>query len=259
MSQSYQIEGIVLARKDFGENDRLVTLLTPELGILKAVAPGSRKYKSSLRGQVELFVVNELMLIKGKSLDRLIQAQTLKSHRGLCGDLAKLSAAQYIAELVLCIGLSDQPQIDLYKLLLEYLELIESTVIQQSLIIHLTMMVFKLLKIAGIEPCVDRCCISQEPLVIDFSRADDYLGFSFNDGGIVKIGSSEVTFEAKLGSIELSLLQYLGNSQLPEPDLRGYPRTWYKIEQILREYAQYHLNYSLRSSVLLSSLSLGNF
>ena len=258
MSQSYQTQGIVLARKDFGENDRLLTLLTPDLGIIKAIAPGSRKYHSSLRGRIELFVVNELMLVKGRSLDRLIQVQTVNSHIRLCRNLYKLSSAQYLAELVLLIGLSEQPQVELYELLLEYLGLIESNEVPQLLIIHLSKAVFKLLTMAGIGPCVDRCCLTQEFLLPDPSRHDDYLGFSNSDGGIIKIDSSNTVCEAKLGSIELSLLQYLGSSLLLDYDLPELQSTWYKIEQILREYAQYHFNYSFRSSLLLGGLSQGD-
>ena len=106
MSQTYQTCGIVLSRKNLGENDRLVTLLTPDFGLVRAIAPGARKYRSSLGGRVELFVVNDLLIVKGRSIDRIIQAQTIASHARLAQDLGKLTASQYLAELVLCMGLT---------------------------------------------------------------------------------------------------------------------------------------------------------
>jgi DNA repair protein RecO (recombination protein O) len=259
MSQTYNTQGIVLSRKDFSENDRLITLLTPHFGIIKAVAPGAKKYRSSLRGRLELFVVNDLMLVKGKSIDRIVQAQTIQSFAKLSGDLGKLSAAQYLAELILCIGLSEQPQVELYELCLEHLSRFSDTVIPTLLIPHLTQAVFHLLTIAGVSPTVDRCCLTEEIITPDYSISENYLGFSFSNGGIFKIGSSNIGFEAKLGSIELSLLQYLREPHLPEQQLSHSYTTWCKIEKILREYAQFHFNYSFRSSLLINSLSQREF
>ncbi len=260
MSQTYQTQGIVLARSNFGEADRLVTLLTPDFGLVKAIAPGARKYRSSLGGRVELFVVNELLLVKGRSIDRIIQAQTLDSNTGLSRDLGKLSAGQYIAELVLCMGLGGQPQRELYELLLLHLNRLEELKEPTLLVPHLTQAVFHFLTLAGVAPCVDRCCLSQQALIPDFTQSSWYLGFSFENGGVFKIGSGQTTnsdlaFEARLGALELSLLQYLKRGQLPELDFKSLYGSWCKLEQILRDYAQYHFNYSFRSSILVNTLS----
>ena len=69
MSRTYKATGINLKAIPMGENDRLMTILTKEYGLLRAIAPGARKHKSRLGGRSALFVVNELMLSKGKSLD----------------------------------------------------------------------------------------------------------------------------------------------------------------------------------------------
>jgi len=259
MSQTHQTEGIILARGNFGENDRLVTLLTPDLGLIKAIAPGARKYRSTLRGRVELFVVNQVMLVRGRSLDRLIQAQTIHSYRGLAGNLDKLSIGQYLAELVLCMALSEQPQVELYGVLLEHLNRIEEIESPQLLVPHLAQAVFHLLTLAGIAPSVDYCCLAQESLVVELEQNNSLLGFSFAHGGVFKIGNSDISFEAKLNSVELSLLQYLKESQLPTLDFQNSYSSWCKIEKILRDYAQYHFNYSFRSSVLINNLSQREF
>ncbi|XGB43117.1 MAG: recombination protein O N-terminal domain-containing protein [Nodosilinea sp. LVE1205-7] len=39
MSQTYQVTGINLKAMPLGESDRLLTILTPELGLVRAVAP----------------------------------------------------------------------------------------------------------------------------------------------------------------------------------------------------------------------------
>jgi DNA repair protein RecO (recombination protein O) len=60
MSRTYQATGINLKGMALGEADRLLTILTAERGLVRAVAPGARKFKSKLRGRSELFVVNHL-------------------------------------------------------------------------------------------------------------------------------------------------------------------------------------------------------
>ena len=94
MSGTYKAIGINLKSTPLGEADRLLTILTEEHGLLRAVAPGSRKHKSSLGGRSSLFVVNQLLIVKGRNLDKIIQAESLDSYPGLSQDLRKLTARQ---------------------------------------------------------------------------------------------------------------------------------------------------------------------
>ena len=106
MSRTYKATGINLKSMPLGETDRLVTILTRELGLIRVVAPGARKQNSKLGGRMGLFVVNELLVSKGRSLDKITQAETLESYPGLSKNLSKLAASQYLAEVVLCYALS---------------------------------------------------------------------------------------------------------------------------------------------------------
>jgi DNA repair protein RecO (recombination protein O) len=49
----YVTDAIVLSRFDFGEADRILTLLTPELGKIKAIAKGIRRPTSRIGGSLE--------------------------------------------------------------------------------------------------------------------------------------------------------------------------------------------------------------
>jgi DNA repair protein RecO (recombination protein O) len=239
-----------------GEADKLVTILTREFGLIRAVAPGARKQKSQLSGRSGLFVVNELLLAKGRSLDKITQAETLESYPGLSKNLGKLAASQYLAELVLCHALSEQPQEELYALLNEHLrrldQLPNSTSDQAgaSLVLaHLSHGVFHLLALAGVAPQVQVCCVTQNTLQPNFTDPDWRVGFSIDAGGTVSLAgndsglgrlsssvisrggsmtqtpSSEQThadtappprLNTKLDAIELTLLQRLAEAELPD-------------------------------------------
>ena len=125
MGRTYKATGINLKAMALGESDRLLSILTQEYGLIRVVAPGVRKQRSKLGGRSELFVVNELLISKGRSLDRINQAETIQSYSGLSQNLGKLAASQYLAELVLHQALREHPQTELFCLLNEHLGRIE--------------------------------------------------------------------------------------------------------------------------------------
>jgi len=74
---------IVLSRTDFGEADRILTLLTPDYGKLRLMARGVRKVKSKLAGGIELFSISNVTFINGRGeIGTLISArlETYYSH-----------------------------------------------------------------------------------------------------------------------------------------------------------------------------------
>ena len=193
MSKTYSATGINLKAQPFGESDRLLTILTREFGLIKAIAPGARKAKSSLGGRSELFVVNQLLIAKGRSLDRITQAETVTTYAGLSKNLGKLAASQYLAELVLSQALGDHQQEDLFILLNEHLNRLQtlsnSHLIANStqIIACLTQGIFHLLALAGTAPQVQLCCLSQRRLQPNFTDEHWRVGFSIETGGIINL------------------------------------------------------------------------
>jgi DNA repair protein RecO (recombination protein O) len=308
MSKTYKATGINLKSQPFGESDRLVTILTKEYGLLTAIAPGARKHNSSLGGRSGMFVVNEILIAKGRSLDKITQANTVKSYPGLASDLGKLVASQYLAEIVLCQALSDNPQDELYELLNLYLTRLEavSSTDASTVLALLSHAIFQFLALSGLAPQVEACCLTQKELLPDFNETRLQVGFSVTAGGVVCLEAWErLRFEAqrptqeqsvaahstakeatgsynsssshdnsplyetifhnqelptlskRLNATELSLLQQLsqveGISSFDAPD-----NYWLSIEQVLRQYAQYHFGRSIRSAALIDSYFAAN-
>lgn len=193
MSKTYIATGINLKGKPFGESDRLLTILTREFGLIRVIAPGARKPKSRLGGRSELFVVNQLLIAKGRSLDKITQAETVTTYAGLGQNLGKLAASQYLAELVLNQALSEHPQEDLFILLNEHLNRLQclsnSPLIANStrIIATLTQGIFHLLALAGTAPQVQLCCLTQRLLRPNFADEQWRVGFSVDAGGIINL------------------------------------------------------------------------
>jgi DNA repair protein RecO (recombination protein O) len=190
MAGTYKATGINLKSMPLGESDRLLTVLTREFGLIRVVAPGARKHKSSLGGRSGLFVVNQLLIAKGRSLDKIIQAESLQSYAGLSQDLKKLTASQYLAELALFQALSDQPQAELFHLLVEHLDRLEKRpgAVTLASLAHAS---FHLLALAGVAPQVQLCCVTQQLLAPDFADPNWRVGFSAVAGGIVGLAELE--------------------------------------------------------------------
>jgi DNA repair protein RecO (recombination protein O) len=304
MSRTYKATGINLKSMPMGETDRLLTVLTREFGLVRAVAPGARKHKSALAGRSNLFVVNDLSIARGKNLDRISQAETIASYPGLSRSLGTLTASQYLAELALIQALSEQPQPELFDRLnfhLQRLAQLPHPIRDIQLLAHLNQGIFDLLCLAGVTPQVRECCLTQRPIVPDFARSNWRVEFRIEAGGIVveepKLQNSPsnsppnsplnlppnsplqtesptqpnpgvirvqepsnpyhpCTQKRYLNATELTLMQRLTVPELLETALADTPeieQAWRSIEQILRQYAQYHLGRSIRSATLMDS------
>ncbi len=229
-------------------------------------------------------MVNELLILRGKSLNKIIQADTIYTYPGLSKDIGKLAAAQYLAELALFLAVDEQPQSDLYELLNEHLKRIESAEKDRSIYPYLAQAVFHLIAIAGLTPQVFNCCLSEETISPNLTTSDWRIGFSFEGGGIVDLAAfyqaqqhhkedktedAEARYNNRLpkidyriGGVELAILQQLNYQDLPS--LEGLDEgeinnldpeiAWIRVEGILREYVKYHTGRTIRSATLVDNL-----
>jgi DNA repair protein RecO (recombination protein O) len=117
-----QTTGIVLSRTDYGEADRIVTLLTPHNGKLRLMARGVRKIKSKLAGGIELFSVSDITYIEGrKEIGTLISAR-LKTHYGrITTDIDRVQQGYELIKL-LNKSTEDEPEAEYFDLLKTVLE-----------------------------------------------------------------------------------------------------------------------------------------
>ena len=76
----YREQGVVLRTQKLGEADRIVTLLTLSRGIIRVVAKGVRKTTSKFGARLEPFMVADLQLYEGRTLDTITQASTLGAY-----------------------------------------------------------------------------------------------------------------------------------------------------------------------------------
>jgi DNA repair protein RecO (recombination protein O) len=95
----YRDEAVVLRTHKLGEADRIVTLLSRRHGKIRAVAKGVRRTGSKFGSRLEPFMVADLQLYEGRSLDVVQQAETLGAYGAeIAGDYAAYTAANAMVE-----------------------------------------------------------------------------------------------------------------------------------------------------------------
>jgi DNA repair protein RecO (recombination protein O) len=174
--RTYRTEAIVLRRKDIGEADRILTLLTPGGGKVRVIAKGIRKPRSRKAGHLELFTRTKLLLAVGHDLDIITQAEVVDAYRPVREDLLRSAYAGYMVELLDRFTPDAQENPDLYELLTQGLEWAATA---RDLGLAARAYELHLLSEAGFQPQLYRCIACGRALLPE----DQF--FSAHGGGVV--------------------------------------------------------------------------
>lgn len=124
--RSYTSEGIVLARKQFGEADRILSVFTKSYGRISLIAKGIRRPKSRKRGHLEVFNQISFQAASGRGIDLITEAEIVDDFKEIRKSLKKISLAYYFAEVVGRITHENEKNEELYDFILEYFERLKS-------------------------------------------------------------------------------------------------------------------------------------
>lgn len=142
--------GIVLARTNYGEADRIVTLLTPDQGKLRLMARGVRKSKSKLAGGIELFSVSDITFIKGRGdVGTLISARLEKHYGSIVQDLDRTMLGYELIKQ-LNRATEDEPESEYFDLLNQTYAALEDKAV--SLLLVQAWFSAQLLRLSGYNP-----------------------------------------------------------------------------------------------------------
>lgn len=117
MNVPQQTHAIVLSRVDFGEADRIITMLSPEYGKLSLMAKGVRRIKSKLAGGVELFSVSEISFVRGRGdVGTLVSTRLIKHYSTIIVSLERVQLGYELIKL-LNRATEDKPEAAYFRLL----------------------------------------------------------------------------------------------------------------------------------------------
>lgn len=122
----FTTEGIIVRRSNFGEADRILTVITPFKGKMKVVAKGVRRITSRRGGNVELLNKVKLHIFQGKGMPILTEAESISTFPKIKNDLTLSTYGSHIAELAERLLPEDQPSPVAFNLLATALHLLET-------------------------------------------------------------------------------------------------------------------------------------
>jgi DNA repair protein RecO (recombination protein O) len=244
----YVTEAIVLSRFDYGEADRILTLITPGGGKIKAIAKGIRKPTSRIGGSVEPFAELRLALAHGRTFDVITQVEVLHPWLRMRDDLISFGTASYVAELANGTLEERHGADTVYLLLKRAYEILDAGMapgrVARWFEVHLA-------DELGVRPEVDRCVECGRLL-----EADERYRWMPPLGGVLCERCPGPPFERAGLSLEgLKLLKaYLRLDVEALAALRVRPETEREVEIAIREFLAYSLDRRPRSLAFLDEV-----
>ena len=117
-------EGVVISVRDAGDNDRFITILSPEMGLADISVKGAKKLGSKSNSSTQLFACAKFCMRERGGRYYLNSCEPVKSFYGLRLDMQRLSLASYMAEIIRFTVTSGQSAKDVYRLFMNSLYLL---------------------------------------------------------------------------------------------------------------------------------------
>ncbi len=93
------VKGIVIKENSFGESNRVISILTASLGVIRCFAHGAKSIKNKKSAGTSLLCYSEFNLTKTKDTYRVDDATVIDMFFDLRSDIESMSLAQYFCEL----------------------------------------------------------------------------------------------------------------------------------------------------------------
>lgn len=206
-------EGIVIRETLQGENDKLLTILTPQHGKVTAFAKGVKKISSKNAPACQLFVFSEYELIEKFGRLTVKTAVSKELFYGMRSDMTRYSLACYFAEVLNRTCVENDNETEALRLFLNCLYALSN---KKEIKLSLIKSAFelKLMCINGFMPDFDNC--------ISCSRNADYKSstlFSFEESGILcsscleKFNKSSFPYSCTISEQVVDAMKYICMSQ----------------------------------------------
>ena len=235
--KTVKTKGIIIAEKIMSDFDKMLTILTPNMGKIECVAKGSRRPKSLLMAGTQFLCFGDYMLYKGGENYSMNSCETIELFYNIRTDLDKLKYAVYITKIINDVTTENQNNYKILQLYLNTSYVISNT--DKDLEFVTSIFRLRLLSIIGYRPEIEECktCKEKENLT-KFSIRDN--GFKCTACGKQDKGAidmSETTKDA-IRYIILSDAKKIYSFQVPKESIEELKiiSKLYLTEKLEKEY-----------------------
>lgn len=171
--KNVKTKGIIIAEKVMSDFDKMLTILTPNMGKIECVAKGSRRPKSLLMAGTQFLCFGDYMLYKGGENYSMNSCETIELFYNIRTDLDKLKYAVYITKIINDVTTENQNNYKILQLYLNTLYVISNT--DKDLEFVTSIFRLRLLSIIGYRPEIEECITCKEK--------ENLTKFSIRDNG----------------------------------------------------------------------------
>lgn len=199
-------KGLILREVRYKEADKILTVLTEDIGKITVKARGALRKSSKAAAATQLFAFSELTLFENKGRWTLNEGSTVEEFKGLRNDISALALASYFAECTEALSDEDRPNPYILQLILNSLFALSNNLYDQT---HIkTAFELRLMALSGYEPDLYACniCGNTDPAEPRFSPQN----------GIIicrECRKSGLDANVKLCRDSLSALRYILHSE----------------------------------------------
>ncbi|WP_164931611.1 DNA repair protein RecO [Longirhabdus pacifica] len=200
----HNVEGIVIRTTDYGEGNKIITILSEQGEKVSLMARGARKSRSRLSSVTQLFTEATFTFYRSSGMGTLKHGEAIQHHHALRADLYASAYSSYIVELLDRLMNDEEASAYLYQQLQLALQAIEQ---DKDPVVITQIVELKMLKFAGYDPVLHHCarCGEQKPL-ISFSPSAG--------GGLCSSCSSQDTYTIKVTERTLKMIYWLQHIDL---------------------------------------------
>ena len=169
-----KINGVVLSESNMGDFDKMLTILTPNVGKISCVAKGARRPRSALLAGTQIFCFGEYLMYKGTNTYHINSVEPIEVFYNIRTDLDKLKYAVHINKIIQDVTHENQNCFNILQLLLNTLYVISET--DKDLELVLSIFKLRLVSILGFKPKIASC--------VNCNEKENLNYFSLRDNGL---------------------------------------------------------------------------
>ena len=153
-----KVKGIVIKEINYSDNDKIITVLTDDLGLITCMAKGAKKVSSSLLASCQYLVYSEFILFKGTNFYHVNSSSVINTFYKLRTDFDKLSEVFELTKLLTVVTSEHSETKEILTLFLNTLFVFE----KMDKLYTIDIFKIRLLKLIGFAPDITKCnkCIS---------------------------------------------------------------------------------------------------
>ena len=236
---------MVLRKLDYGEADRIYTLLTREHGKVGAIAKGVRRTSSKLAAALELFQQVDVLLARGRNLDVIAQAERLGDGPRMGAEVERTAHASVVAELAERVTEDRHPVEGIFELTCWALEELAREADPRRASAYF---LSSALSFLGYAPQLDDCAACARPLPPEPAAFSPVAG-----GFLCRDCADPAQSQSPVAALKVLRVMAAGDISLYRR-LKLEPPLMEEVERVLELQLEYHLDGRLKSLQFLRRL-----